>query len=386
FVTVGSIFADTYPEVLFENSIMAGNYAYSAVRYQGTSWVNNVGGRLPVSDSVFFTPGNALSLDYSTGVDGSWEVTIFYPDSGSFYHAKQNDRLTFKLFVATETAPAALPKIAIEQGSTVSQPISIARYITDFKSNSWLQVSLPLSAIDDFRIGEPIRGIHLSQGENKVGTHRLYIDQIEFLSANPPRVKLTSPAVLSSAKAFDRHVDLTWQLPLTPSIRYIKIYRSDDNDHFTPVAIRPIFVQKYSDYVPQPNKTYYYKIAWVDYDYSESPFSNILNAHTKTANDNEFLDFIQAAHLNYFLERTEVNSGMHAIRLGVDNATVSVQETGLSILAQIAGSSRGFVSQSAIRSRLRRILDFLDQVERYHGAFPALIDGRTHQGVYEVDS
>src|SRR5690606_13911537 len=42
---------------------------------------------------------------------------------------------------------------------------------------------------------------------------------------------------------------------------------------------------------------------------------------------------------------------------------------------------------SATRSRLVRILDFLDQVDdRYHGVFPAFIDGRTHQGVFEVDS
>src|SRR5690606_21254966 len=121
-----------------------------------------------------------------------------------------------------------------------------------------------------------------------------------------------------------------------------------------------------------------YKIAWVDYDYLESPFSNVLEAETKTADNEELLDFMQAAHLNYFLERTEVNSGMHAVEFGVDNATVSVEETGVSLLAQIVGTSRGFVSQSATRNRLTRILDFLGQVDRYHGAFPAFLDGRTH--------
>src|SRR3546814_13393057 len=84
-----------------------------------------------------------------------------------------------------------------------------------------------------------------------------------------------------------RHVDLTWQLPLTPSIRYIKVYRADDNEHFEPIAIRPVFAQKYTDFVPYPEKTYYYKIAWVDYDYLESPFSDVIEATTHVASDSE---------------------------------------------------------------------------------------------------
>src|SRR5690606_1653168 len=36
--------------------------------------------------------------------------------------------------------------------------------------------------------------------------------------------------------------------------------------------------------------------------------------------------------------------------------------------------------------RLRRIVGFLGKVERYHGAFPAQIDGRTGKGIFVVDS
>src|SRR5690606_12792665 len=247
-------------------------------------------------------------------------------------------------------------------------------------------VRIPVTAVDGLLMEAPVDGVQLSQGQAGTGIHWLFIDQIEFVSANPPRVKLSSPAVLASAKAYDRHVDLTWQLPLTPSIRYIKIYRAEDNEHFEPIAIRPIFVQKYTDFVPYPEKTYFYKIAWVDYDYLESPFSEVIEATTHTASDSELLDFIQAAHFNYFLERTEINSGMHAIHFGVDDATVSVMETGLSVLSYIVGVERGFISRRAAIGRLRRIVDFLGNVERYHGAFPAKIDGRTGSGIFTIDS
>src|SRR5690606_15683124 len=172
-----------------------------------------------------------------------------------------------------------LPRLALRQSDTVSRVLELADYIDDFRTNMWLEVRVPVNA---FAVpGEAaIDGIQLSQGQADTATHWLYLDQIEFVSANPPRVKLSSPAVLASAKAYDRHVDLTWQLPLTPSIRYIKIYRAEDNEHFEPIAIRPIFVQKYTDFVPYPEKTYFYKIAWVDYDYLESPFSEVIEATT----------------------------------------------------------------------------------------------------------
>src|SRR5690606_17128647 len=133
-------------------------------------------------------------------------------------------------------------------------------------------------------------------------------------------------------------------------------------------------------------KKYFYKIAWVDYDYLESPFSEVVEAMTHTANDSTLLDFIQAAHFNYFMERAEINSGMHATHFGVDDATVSVMETGLSMLSHVVAAERGFVSRKVAVGRLRRVVDFLTKVERYHGAFPAQIDGRTGKGIFEIDS
>ncbi|MGK6351194.1 glucoamylase family protein [Parapedobacter sp. DT-150] len=378
--------AETYPEVLFENSLLSGNYTYSQVQYEGASWVENVRGKLPVSDSLFFTPGNALSLKYASEGNGNWSAQIHYPDTLNRYHPKAGDVLTFKLFVASNTPREALPKLAVSQQDTLTTPIDISKYIADFQPNMWINVRIPLQDIQRLNLEKPISGVQLSQNGAGGGIHRLYIDQIEFLPANPPRAKLSSPAVLSAAKAYDRHVELTWQLPLTPSIRYIKIYRSEDNEHFEPVAIRPVFIQKCTDVVPYSNRTYQYKVAWVDYDYLESPFSDVIDAKTQTADDDAFLDFIQAAHFNYFVERAEVNSGMHAVRLGTDNATVSVKETGLSILSHVVGAERGFISRSAAISRLARIVDFLAKAERFQGAFPALLDGRTGKGVYLVDT
>lgn len=381
-----SAVADTYPEVLFENSLLAGNYAHSRVEYQTGSWVENISGHLPVSDSVFFTPGNALSLKYTSGANSTWTVQILYPEGSDRYRPRGGDVLTFKMFVASPTEASALPRIKVMQVDHMGAAVDIGQYVTDFQSNMWLNVRVPLKDIEGLDSEKPVVGLELAQGGSNQETNWLYLDQIEFLPANPPRVKLSSPAVLSTAVAFDRHVELTWQLPLTPSIRYIKIYRSEDNEHFDPVAIRPIFVQKCTDFVPYSDRTYYYKIAWVDYSYLESPFSNVLEASPKKADDEKLLDFVQAAHVNYFVERTEINSGMHAIHFGEDDAAVSVKETGLSLLASVVGVERGILPRPLVISRLKRIVDFLSRVERYHGVFPAVVDGRTAKGIFAVDT
>ncbi|WP_262249478.1 glucoamylase family protein [Parapedobacter soli] len=383
---VGSAQADTYPGVLFENSVLKGNYMHSHAVHGGRSWVENVAGRLPVSDSVFFTPGNSLLLKYYSADGGEWSAQIAFPEPANSYIADPKGVLVFKLYVASNTPSTVLPKLSLYQGESESDPLNLSDYIDDYSTNMWLNVNIPVKAIGGLLADEAVSGIRLAQRQADTATHWLYIDQIEFLSANPPRAKLSSPAVLASATAYERHVDLTWQLPLTPSIRYIKIYRANDNEHFEPVAIRPVFVHKYSDFVPYPEKTYFYKIAWVDYDYLESPFSEVLEATTHAVDDSALLDLVQEAHVNYFEDRTEINSGMHAIQFGVDDAAVSVMETGFSILSQIVGVERGFTSRKAAIGRLRRMVDFLGKVERYQGAFPAKIDGRTGKGIFEVDS
>ncbi|MEC3878735.1 glucoamylase family protein [Parapedobacter sp. 10938] len=378
--------AVTYPGVLFENSVLGGNYMHSNVYHDEYSWVENAAGRLPVSDSIFFTPGNSLSLKYISAGNGDWRTQITFPEGANSYLPDAGDVLTFKLYVVSHTESRVLPRMAVNQRDTVSNAFELADYIDGFRTNMWLDVRVPVTAIGGLQMGQLVDGVQLSQGQADTATHWLYIDQIEFVSANPPRAKLSSPAVLASATAYDRHVDLTWQLPLTPSIRYIKVYRAEDNEHFEPIAIRPVFVQKYTDFVPYPKKTYYYKIAWVDYDYLESPFSDVVEATTHIANDSTLLNVMQAAHFNYFMERAEINSGMHATHFGVDDATVSVMETGLSILAHVVAVDRGFISRKVAVGRLRRMVDFLAKVERYHGAFPAKIDGRTGKGVFNVDT
>lgn len=388
--------AQSYPEVWFEDSNLPVRYSNSHVSYWGNSWIKNIKGQLPVSRSVFYTPNNALEIRYTSARNGHWDADVFYPRSVSLSLRKEFT-LNFKLFIVSNTTADELPALELIQaklplfvGDTLSEmstsySIPLKKIIKKVEQNKWLFVELPLKDVD-LDLEQGIKTIRFSQNSSDGKEHVLFVDQIEFLPSSFPQSQLTSAAVLSSATAYERHVDLTWKLPLTPSIRYIKFYRSSDNKTFLPVAIRPVFAKKYSDVVPQEDETYYYKISWVDYYYRESPLSKVFEVKMKKLNDDALVSMVQNANVNYFVDGEEFNSGMQLRHLYNQSSEVSLKKTGVGILALIAGIKDDFQARDKLLKRLEKVLSFLEDAESAHGAFPEFMDGRTGKAVYRDKS
>lgn len=368
--------SESYPEVLFDNSVINGSYAKSIAHYTGESWIQNVSYSLPVSDSLFFTPGNSLSLRYVSSLNGKWEASILNDKQKFAYLITKEDQLTFKLFIQSNTKKEQLPKVVLQQNDTRTRAIEIFNYIDDFAYDTWLNVSIPVSKFEGIVFGKAVSAMILEQNGYSAQTHQLFIDQIEFLPKNYPKVKLSSAAILSKISSVDKQVELVWQLPLTPSIRYVKIYRSEDKVNYQPISILPIYVQKSLDRVNEYNKTYYYKIAWVDYNYVESPFSEAREIQVKKCSDTEMLNFIRNAHVNYFIDNYDVNSGMFMPDRGNRQAIVSTNETSYAILGLLVASENDLISRQALLARLTRIVKFLGKAQQHQGVFTSFYDGR----------
>lgn len=380
-----SVWADTYPEVVFDNSLVAGSYAKSNVTYSGKSWVENVDNHLIVSDTLFFTPGNSLSLKYSSAPEGDWHAAIRYSRQKFLYRVLHSDFLTFRIYVKSKnTTTGDLPRIAINQRHTDTVLVDLRNYITDFEHNAWLTVKIPCRDFHGLDHDAPINGIVFAQGRSSSGTHHIFLDQIEFLPASYSTVKLSSSAVFTGAVAFDKMVQLKWQLPLTPSIRYVKVYRSTDGTNYKPTSIKPIHMQSALDDVPLVGQKYYYKLTWVDYNYNESPFSEVREVQTMKMEPSKLIDLIQNAHINYFVENYDINTGMYMPYRLKEKAVVSTKETGDAVLSLIVGAERGLISKQGLFTRLNRMVDFLGKADHYHGVFPAFFDGR--KGVPEFSS
>lgn len=373
------VFAESYSEVIFSHSLVKGAYAKSQVEHSGKSWIQNVNGNLPISDTLFFTPGNSLSLNYISQEEGDWSASVFYPGRKIQYRLSDKDILRLKLYVESkETKAHHLPKIQLIQDSTQSDFVSLDQYIDDIKYGEWISLKIPVNKIQGIKYAKPLTAVSFSQNQaSKATQHHLFIDQIEFLEESYPKAKLSSAAVLGDVKAYGHHIHLNWQLPLSPGIRYVKIYRSTDNKNFDAIALKPVHKLSSLDYVPQLDKEYYYKVTWVNFDYEESPFSPEVKIKPENIDKDTFLDLIQLAHVNYFAESFDVNSGMYMPFRIRDRVMVSTKETGYAILSLIVGAEKGFISRNMALRRISRIVYFLQKAQHNHGFFPSYFNGRT---------
>jgi len=383
-------YSQNFSRVLFDNSVLSGNYGYSLVSYSGYSWVENVKGRMSLVDTLSFTPHNSLSLKYTSSIRGMWEASVFFPENKSYLLSENEEILSFRIYLMDGFDYQAFPQIAILQGDSCTQRISIQNsYIDELQRNEWLHIEIPLRHFSGFNANEMVSGLVFYQG-GATGlevVNQLLIDQIEFIPSNLPKTALNYPAVLNSVTASEKHVEVEWQLPLDPAIRSVKIYRSIDGENFEEIAIRPILASKYIDVVSVSNRNYFYKITWLDHHYAESPFSKVLSAQTRPIDNEALLDAVQAAHINFFDKLSEFNSGMHKVDHFSSKAVVNVEETGYSLLASTVGANRGWIPNRIYLRRVNNIVEYLtNSAEQYYGAFPLLLDGRSGKGVFDQDT
>ena len=100
--------------------------------------------------------------------------------------------------------------------------------------------------------------------------------------------------------------------------------------------------------------------------------------------DEELLDLVQEQTFNYFWDGAEPNSGMARERIHMDNIypqndqdIVTTGGTGFGLMAVLVGIERGFISRSEALEHYIKIVDFLKQADRFHGAWPHWINGKT---------
>lgn len=98
--------------------------------------------------------------------------------------------------------------------------------------------------------------------------------------------------------------------------------------------------------------------------------------------DEELLDLTQKETFKYFWDFAEANSGAARERYHPDNPTndpntVTIGGTGFGLMGILVGIERGFISRQEGVERLQQITDFLENADRFHGAWPHWLDGRS---------
>ena len=103
----------------------------------------------------------------------------------------------------------------------------------------------------------------------------------------------------------------------------------------------------------------------------------------RTFRDNdEFLTYVQKQYFNYIWKCALPHSGLSRVRMLRDDPqrdrhTITVGSSGFGIAGIIVGIERGFITRDEGVKRLRKIADFLERADRYHGMWSHWIDDRT---------
>jgi exo beta-1,2-glucooligosaccharide sophorohydrolase (non-reducing end) len=385
---------DYYRHTYFDNSLTTDAYFYSGASAISPSVLVDKHGKLPVDTKIFFTPPNALRVEWQSQPGGGWEASVRMVDFRNRYPGLQGDTLSFWCYAPEAIAADDLPLLTLtnargdmpvgEFPGSFSEALPVGKYSGNLQAGHWVQVRIPLAALRSASIYpfEPrfFQNMVFHQGKADGARHTLVIDEIRVddehsLNANSAGQKpLPAPQNLR-AKGYDRHIELSWDPADDPRVARYTVYRSLDGGKFEPIGIQLPGTQRYEDFLGKSGARADYKIAASDSNYRESPLSKTASAATRELTDDELLKMLQEACFHYYWDGADPHSGMTRESIPGDDRIVATGASGFGIAALIVGVERGFITRQQGVERLTKIVDFLEHAQRYHGAWSHFMDG-----------
>jgi hypothetical protein len=412
--------ADTayYHHIFFDSSLTPDAYFYSSGKISEPSSLALTNGKIPIDTKFSYTPPNALHLEWKSAETGGWDARI---DVVRFRNREINfagSHLYLWCFSPEGIPAAALPVIRIvDTNAQFSGPLRLQAFTTDLPPGRWVQIKIPLDrfssaslhALDPHRL----QSIIFSQGIADNTPHTLILDEIKIADAGaapsavegagfapnsagaPPssseggssfangaQQSSTSPAPQNlNAKAYERHIDLTWDPVRSEQVERYVIYRSDDGKNFQPIGIQPRGITRYTDYLGKLPRTAHYKVAASDSTYRRSNLSEAATATTRTMTDDELLTMLQEECFRYYWESAHPDSGSTLENIPGDDRIVATGASGFGIMALIVGVDRGFVTREQGAERLAKIVSFFEKAPRYHGVWSHFMNGHTGESL-----
>jgi hypothetical protein len=369
----------------FDNSLSYRSFYYSDGFLISPSELDLIDRKVPTDETHYVSPPNSLRLKWRSQTGGDWLVSLkvkarYGPADFS------GGSLFFWCYSETDLPADESPFIYLNDVNDESTPsIRLIGHLDKIPAHTWTRVKLPFdSFVGSVRETRPtqfdprrLARITIVQGLDDAKPHTVFLDEIVIgddvaNNSNGPTVPLGL-----SAKGYDRHIDLTWTRSNDSDLRYYKIYRSFDGNKYVPVGIQKGSPTRYEDFLGESSKTAFYKISSVDVNYNESPLSAEIKATTRTMSDEELLTMVQEGCFRYDWEGAHPIAGMAIDILPGDENLVAVGASGHGVMAVLVAVQRGFITREQGVDRMLKIMRFLSRADRFHGAFPHFLDGRT---------
>ncbi|MGH9914454.1 MAG: glucoamylase family protein, partial [Pyrinomonadaceae bacterium] len=386
--------ADTryHEHLFFDNSITVDAYFYSSGKATAPSILKLEGGKLPVESKISYTPPNALRLEWQSMPKGGWEAKINVVDFRNHEINFLGQTLFLWLYSPQAILSADLPFLRLSDArGNFSAPLTLNRFAGDIPANRWTQVKIPLDQIVTGSIypfdAHRLQSIIFSQNAPDAVPHMLIVDEIKIddSEASPPggssgNTTLPGPRNVN-AKGYERHIDVSWDCVSDVRLQRYVIYRSFDGKEFHSIGIQEPGITRYTDFLGKPDQKATYKVSASDGQYRESPLSAEANAQTRNLTDEELLTMVQEACFRYYWEGAHPDVGMAPENIPGDDRIVATGASGFGIMALIVGVDRGFISRDAGLHRITKLVSFLENAPRYHGAWSHFMNGTTGESM-----
>lgn len=378
--------AESYDEhVAFDNARVGGPYHFSKGSVIAPSSFELENGALPVDARTFHSPPNSLRLSWTSKTGGDWRVAL---DVQKYFRTASfiGDTLSFWVYAEQPVGPHGSPGLFLTDATGSSTTtIPLLGPNPDIPVKKWVKISLPfatfvdmIGSISDRKVDmTKLSGITINQSLDDGTPHTLYIDDIrvEDGKAQAPATPPSAPVGVT-AKGYDRHIDLAWQLPSAPVDSW-RIDRSIDGQPFVPLGTQKGNIARFEDFLGASGKSARYRVTALDAAGQESAPSAEVSATTRALSDDELLTMVQEAQFRYYWEGAHPDAGL-ALEIQPGNPNqVALGASGFGLMALVVGIDRGFVTREQGVQRFLRIVRFLDKADRFHGVWPHYLDGRT---------
>ncbi len=369
-------------QVFFENSLSPKNYFYSNGRASAPSTLFLADGKLPVETTTFISGPNALDLTWDSMPDGGWSAEVHLYEWRNRILNFPGADLWLWLYAKDDIPAKSLPKLALrDKNGDFTWPLEIGAFSHDLKMAQWTRVRIPLAAFQTASVHSfqphSLIALIFAQGASDAAPHTLYIDDIRIEDAPPSRQAAPPTPQGIQATGYERHIDISWNPVQDPALAQYVIYRSEGGEPFHAIGVQRPGVNRFCDYTGDPHITATYRITARTSSLLESPPSTTVTASTHPMTDDELLTMVQEASFRYYWEAAEPHSGMTRESTPGNDDIIALGASGFGIMAIMVGAEHGFVSHREAIDRLLKITSFLAAADRFHGAWPHFLSGRT---------
>lgn len=373
--------------VVFDNSLADHFYVDSSSEIIAPSTFETVDGKIPLEHDHCMSPPNALRFHWKSAPGGDWRVTVEITRRYARKFHFEGDSLVFWCYPDTEITAENSPRLFMQDMDSNGTPAILLVTGTDrIPAHQWTLVKLPLAAFksaiyngtDDMKFRPAdFLSVSLMQGLDDNVEHTLYIDDIQIRDTTPTR-RTPPPPQGVTARAYERHFDVSWQPSAAADVLSYRIYRSWDGQTYTPVGTQQGQRTRYVDFTGEPGKQAQYKVSAINVAGSESGLSAATApARTREFSDDELLTMVQEGCFRYYWDAGHPKAGLAPEVLPGDDNLLAMGGNGFGVMALVVGAERGFASREEVAARMLKIVRFLAKADRFHGVWPHFINGNT---------